>query len=77
MQMTLALRRLPVPIGLGWWRHLVCQLGPIHYGGTDFGVGCDNSWGPKYGDNGYFELTERRGTADLGAFVPLTENFAA
>lgn len=77
MQMTLALLRLPVPIGLGWWGHLVCQLDPIHYGGKDFGIGCDNSWGADYGDNGYFELTERRGTADLGAFAPITETFTA
>ena len=77
MQMTCALLRLPVPIGLGWWGHLVCQLDPIHFGGTKFGIGCDNSWGSSYGDDGYFELTERRGTADLGAFVPLTENFSA
>ncbi len=77
MQMTLTLMRLPVPIGLRWWSHLVCQLGPVHYGGNDFGIVCDNSWGANYGDNGQFELTERRGTADLGAFAPLTENFAA
>jgi len=77
MQMTFALLRVPVPIGLGWWGHLVCQLDPIHFGGNDFGIGCDNSWGSDYGDNGYFILTERRGTADLGAFAPLTENFAA
>lgn len=76
MQMTFALLRVPVPIGLGWWGHLVCQLDPIHYGGDDFGIGCDNSWGDDYGDGGYFELTEKRGTADLGAFAPLTENFA-
>jgi len=77
MQMTLALLRVPVPIGLGWWGHLVCQLDPVHFGGTDYGIGCDNSWGASYGDNGYFILTEQRGTADLGAFAPLTENFAA
>jgi len=75
MQITFALLRVPVPIGLGWWGHLVCQLDPIHYGGDDFGIGCDNSWGADYGDNGYFELSERRGTADLGAFAPLTQNF--
>ena len=76
MQMTLALLRIPVAIGLGWWSHLVCQLDPIHYGGNDFGLGCDNSWGSDYGDQGHFELTERRGTADLGAFAPITENFS-
>ncbi len=76
MQMTFAFMRIPVPIGLGWWGHLVCQLDPIHFGGKDFGIGCDNSWGNNYGDNGYFELTERRGTADLGSFALLTENFS-
>ena len=76
MQMTLALLRVPVPIGLGWWSHLVCQLDPIHFGGNEFGIGCDNSWASDYGENGYFILTERRGTADLGAFAPLSENFA-
>ncbi len=76
MQMTFALLRVPVPIGLRWWGHLVCQLNPIHFGGDKFGIGCDNSWGSSYGDDGYFELTERRGTADLGAFAPLTENFS-
>ncbi len=75
MQMTFALMRIPVPIGLRWWGHLVCQLDPIHFGGKDFGTGCDNSWGSSYGDNGYFILTERRATADLGAFALLTENF--
>ena len=76
VQMTLALLRVPVAIGLSWWGHLVCQLDPVHFGGNDFGIGCDNSWGADYGDNGYFILTEKRGTADLGAFAPLTENFA-
>lgn len=76
IQITFALMRIPVPIGLRWWGHLVCQLNPIHFGGSDFGIGCDNSWGANYGDNGYFELTERRGTADLGAFALLSENFS-
>jgi len=76
MQMTLALLRIPVPIGLGWWGHLVCQLDPVHFGGHDFGIGADNSWGSDFGDNGYFQLTERRGTADRGAFALLTENFS-
>jgi len=75
MQMTLALLRIPVAIGLRWWGHLVCQLDPIHFGGDDYGIGCDNSWGPNYGENGYFILTESKGTADLGAFAPLTATF--
>ena len=75
MQMTLALLRYPVPIGLSWWTHCVCQLDPIHFGGKDFGIGIDNSHGADWGDNGYGILTERRGTADIGAFAPITENF--
>jgi len=77
MQMTFALMRVPVPIGLRWWGHLVCQLDPVHFGGKDFGIGIDNSWGSDWGDNGYGILTESRGTADLGAFALLTESFAA
>jgi hypothetical protein len=77
MQMTLALLRIPVAIGLGWWGHLVCQLDPIWFGATDFGIGCDNSWGPDYGENGYFLLTESIGTADLGAFAAVASTFMA
>jgi len=75
-QMTLALHRIPVAIGLGWWGHLVCQLDPILFPDGTFGLGCDNSWGSDYGENGYFILTESKGTADLGAFAPISETFS-
>jgi hypothetical protein len=77
MQMTFALLRIPVAIGLGWWGHLVCQLDPVLFEDGTFGIGCLNSWGADYGVNGYFVLTERRGTADLGAFAPLSATFLA
>ena len=75
LQMSLALLRIPVAIALGWWGHLVCQLDPIELPNGSFGIGCDNSWGPDYGDNGYFILEEAKGTADLGAFAPLSTTF--
>lgn len=75
MQMTCALCRIPVAIGLGWWSHLVCQLDPVYLGNGKFGLGCDNSWGADYGENGYFILSEERAEADLGAFAPLSETF--
>ena len=76
MQMTLAFLRIPVAIGLRWWGHLVCQLDPIHLDDGRFALGCDNSWGADWGDNGYFILEESKATADLGAFAPITETFA-
>ena len=77
MQMTFALLRIPVAIGLRWWGHAICQLDPILFDDGTFGIGCDNSWGKSYGDNGYFILTEKRGTADLGAIAPLSSTFLA
>ena len=87
-QMSLALHRIPVAIGLNWWGHLVCQLDPIdldeeptldHVARPDgqFGIGFDNSWGDDYGDHGYAILDEKHATADLGAFAPISETFSA
>lgn len=75
-QMTLAFHRIPIAIGLGWWGHLVCQLNPIYLGNDKFGIEFDNSWGPDYGENGRGVLDEDHGTADLGAFAPLSETFS-
>jgi len=75
MQVTCAILRIPLSIGLGWWGHAVCQLDPVILDDGSIGIGCDNSWGPTYGDNGYFLLTESRGTADLGAVGPIAQMF--
>jgi hypothetical protein len=86
-QMTLAIRRQPVAIGLGWWGHLVCQLDPVFLddfpeldsyerASGGFGIGFDNSWGAGYGDNGYAYLDEKHATSDLGAFSPIGVTFA-
>jgi len=75
-QMTLAIHRIPVAIGLPWWNHLVCQLTPVQLGQNEFGMGIDNSWGSDWGDNGYAVLDEESATADLGAFAPISETFS-
>lgn len=85
-QATLALHRVPVPIGLGWWGHLVCQLDLVYLddikeldhfvrASDQFGIGFDNSWGADYGENGYAYLDEKHATADLGAFAPISGTF--
>ena len=75
-QMTCAFHRVPVAIGLRWWRHLVCQLDPVIMPDGSFGIGIDNSWGPEWGENGYGTLSEKYGEADLGAFAPISETFS-
>lgn len=75
MQMTCAIRRIPLAILLGWWGHAVAQLDPIMFEDGTFGLGCDNSWGPTYGENGYFILTENRGTTDHGAVGVLSQTW--
>lgn len=80
-QMTLAFYRIPVAIGLRWWKHLVCQLDPVYLDDIpeldsfdrptgQFGIGFDNSWGPEFGDNGYAYLDEEHALATLGGFAP-------
>jgi hypothetical protein len=75
-QITLALHHIPVAIGLRWWSHLVCQLDPVIMDDGTVGIGFDNSWGTSFGKNGYGILSERYGTADFGAFAPISETFS-
>lgn len=75
-QMTLAFRRIPVAIGLRWWGHMVCQLGPTRLASGKLGIVIDNSWGNGWGVNGRGTLDERHGTADLGSFAPIVETWA-
>lgn len=75
-QITLALNRVPVAIGLRWWSHLVCQLDPVILDDGSIGIGFDNSWGTDFGENGYGTLSEKYGTADFGAFAPISETFS-
>jgi hypothetical protein len=74
-QITLALHRIPVAIGLRWWGHLVCQVDAVITPDGQVGIGIDNSWGPDWGDNGYAVLDRKHGTADLGAFAPYSITF--
>lgn len=67
-QITLALKRIPVILPLNWWRHEVAQLDPIQLDTDTYGLGCMNSWGPDYANEGYFILAEEKAEAEDGAF---------
>jgi hypothetical protein len=69
--MTALIHGFPVPSGLLWWRHLVDFVDPVVLGRDEFGVRFRNSWGDRWGDNGYGILTERKATPDE-AVVPRT-----
>lgn len=74
-QMTAAFLRIPVPIGLGWWGHLVCQMAPYLIDSKTVGCLIWNSWGDDWGDGGMGVLTEKKGTADLGSFACVTSQW--
>jgi len=74
-QITLGILRIPIAIGLGWWGHLVCQVDPVIISKAEVGIDFDNSWGADWGENGSGILDEESGTADLGAFAPISETF--
>lgn len=76
-QIYCGLNSIPVSIGLGWWGHLVCQVEPVVLGKSDVGIDFDNSWGNDWGYNGSGILDEESGTADLGAFAPISETFSS
>lgn len=62
---TCLLLRVPVPIGLNWWRHEVTAVQLVKLDGRDqYGSIIDNSWGIEWGDNGRGILTEAKATPD-------------
>lgn len=72
---TCVLLNMPVAIGLDWWRHEVCALYPVK-DGNRYGLGCRNSWGSDYGENGFFELYGNKALPS-DACVPLVTSAIA
>ena len=68
--MTLLLKRIPICTAHWWWSHAVTALDPwMDASGRKFGHRDRNSWGSRYGDNGYFIQMEGKGTPDE-AYAP-------
>lgn len=66
--MTCLFLRIPVCTGHSWWRHAVTGIDPVMVG-RKFGARFRNSWGARYGTNGYFIMEEGKGTPDE-AYAP-------
>jgi hypothetical protein len=60
---TCLLCGIPVAVGFNWWGHAVLALDLVSFG-NEFGIRCLNSWGPGYGEEGFFVLKGSKRIAD-------------
>lgn len=75
-KMTCLLLGLPVPSGYNWWSHETCGIDPVEIEAGHFGSVERNSWGPSYGNQGFFVLAESKSTPD-DAVCPAVVSAAA
>lgn len=76
MQISMLLRQIPVVLPLNWWGHAVCATDAVILDDGTIGIGFDNSWGADWGDYGWATLDEEKGTAEDGAFAPISEVYS-
>lgn len=63
--MTAMLKRQPTAAVFMWMKHVVCALYPVKLPGSDhYGIGCRNSYGPRWNRNGYLVIDEAKANAD-------------
>lgn len=63
--MTALLNRIPVALGLDWWRHLIAAFDPVKLGNNAYGCRIRNSWSDSWGEKGFGVLTESRSRGDM------------
>lgn len=66
---SLLIRKLPVMIDLNWWSHSIVALRLVSW--DPFEIECRNSWGPDYGEDGFFRLKGSKAIPN-GAASPRT-----
>lgn len=62
--MTCLFHRIPVAIGLNWWRHEVCGVDPVIIRPGVFGSRIWNSWGDGWSEQGMGILNESKSRPD-------------
>jgi len=62
--MTCLILRIPVAVGYNWWLHEVSAIDALVLGKDEFGIRIRNSWGMRYGKDGYAILTEEKAASD-------------
>lgn len=65
--MTMLFHRIPCPLGLDWWGHLICAMDPVKTGTRQYGCRIRNSWGEDYGFRGFSVLSESKSRGDVVA----------
>lgn len=65
---TCALLNIPCNTGFGWWGHAITGGLRLRQSKGRWEAMFRNSWGPDYGEDGFFWMAEGKGTPDLGCF---------
>jgi len=66
---TMALLGLAGGVGFSWWTHFVSGPYKVRKSGRNYEILPRNNWGPRYGENGFFWLSEGRGTPDWSGCI--------
>jgi hypothetical protein len=71
-QCTAAFLGIPFAMGVAWWSHAFASgFRVVLLGKNRYALRCRNNWGADYGDDGYMDLEEGRGTANLDCIAPV------